>query len=70
MVGMPDASHPVWPIARMAVMLAALTAILWLTASKFDETEVRTIIYTFIAAASVESVPAAAKRFFGKREDQ
>ena len=54
---MPDANHPLWPIVRLAVMMAALTGVLYVTAAKFDETELKTIVYVFLFAAGVEGVP-------------
>lgn len=44
-----EANHPVWNLLRLIVMMVALTAILYMTASKFDQTEIKTIVLAFIA---------------------
>ena len=62
---MPKADHPIWNIVRLIVMMTALTMILWLTASKFDSTEVKTIIGMFVASSGVEFFT---KLFQGKGE--
>lgn len=59
-MGLPeDANHPIYSLIRSAIYLIALTVILWLTASRFDGTELRTILYMFLAAAGAEVVPKA-----------
>ena len=67
---MPEANHPLWPIVRLAVMMAALTGVLYVTANKFDETELKTIVYVFLFAAGVEGVPQVLGRFVKPRQDQ
>lgn len=59
---MSSPNHPLWAILRLAVMMAALTGVLYVTANRFDETEVRTIIYVFLFAAGVEGVPQVVGR--------
>jgi len=54
MNAMHAANHPIWPILRLAVMMAALTVILYLNASNFDRTEMQTIIFAFLAGGGVE----------------
>lgn len=56
LAAMYEPNHPVWNLARLCVLMIALTLILWMTASRFDATELRTIILTFIAAAGVEAL--------------
>lgn len=51
---MLKASHPVWPILRLGILMLTLTVILKLTASSFDYTEIRTIIAMFITFAGFE----------------
>ena len=50
----PEGTHPIWSIVRLVVLMTALTLVLWITATKFDQTEIKTIVYTFLAAASGE----------------
>lgn len=61
-------SHPIWNLIRLSVVMIALTAILWFTASKFDQTEIQTIITMFIAAAGVEGVTATVLRAVDARK--
>lgn len=49
-------ANPWVGVIRLAIVMSALTAILYITASQFDETEVKTIIYTFCAVAGAESL--------------
>ena len=53
---MRDPKHPIWPIIRLAVFMVALVVILWLNASHFDITELRTILAMFFVAAGGESI--------------
>lgn len=48
-------NHPLWSFLRLLVMMLALTYVLWLNASKFDATEMQTIITMFFVAAGAES---------------
>lgn len=59
-----NASHPIWPIVRQAIFLMALIAILYMNASHFDVTEIRTIITMFLVGAGAESLPG----MFGRKE--
>ena len=52
---MHDAKHPIWAIIRTTVMLIALVIVLWLNASHFDDTEIRTIVAMFLAAIGAET---------------
>lgn len=72
-MNIPQPAHPVWSILRLAVVMAALTAILFVTANKFDDTEIRTIIYVFLFAAGVEGVPQVAgkvARALSRKDDE
>ena len=52
---MHDAKYPIWAIIRTTVMLIALVIVLWLNASHFDDTEIRTIVAMFLAAIGAET---------------
>ena len=54
-MSMHDSSHPIWAIIRTAVLLLALVVVLWLNATNFDDTEIRTIIAMFLAAIGAET---------------
>jgi hypothetical protein len=54
---MKNADHPIWPILRTTILMVSLAFILWLTAEKYDITELRTIIGMFMAAIGAEAVP-------------
>ena len=60
---MHEASHPVWQIIRLSVLMAALCVILKLNATNFDATELRVIIFSFMTAAGLEFIPGLAKKF-------
>lgn len=62
-----SASHPIWSIVRLAVLMGALIVVLYLTATKFDQTEIKTIIYTFFAAAGGEGAITAIKAVLNSR---
>lgn len=49
--------HPLWAFLRTAVLMLALTGVLFFTASKFDATEIRTIVIMFLVAAGAEGLP-------------
>ena len=53
-MNIPPSEHVIWSLLRVAILMAALTAILFLTASNFDATEIRTIVLTFLFAAGTE----------------
>jgi hypothetical protein len=44
-----DPNHPVWKLGYLAVAVLAL----WLNASNFDETEIRSILYTLAGGYGV-----------------
>lgn len=60
---MHDANHPVWAILRTVVLLAALVIVLWLNATDFDATEIKTIVAMFLTAIGAET----ATKYFSKR---
>lgn len=40
---LPPAQHPIWHVARTGILMAGLCGLLWLNASHFDGTELRTV---------------------------
>lgn len=52
--GIEKSSHPFWAAFRLLVLMVTLSFVLWMNASHFDETEIRTIIWVFLGAASLE----------------
>lgn len=64
-----DPAHPMWPLARIIVMMSALVAILKMNASHFDATELKTILTMFFLALGGEGVQKALQRVFPRRED-
>lgn len=61
---MKDAKHPIWALLRILVFMFALVVILYVNASSFDKTELRTIIGMFIVAASGETLTGLFTRKF------
>lgn len=59
---MKEATHPIWPIIRLVVIMVGLTAVLYLTANNFDSTELKTIITMFLIGSGVEGVSAVLAR--------
>lgn len=49
-----NANHPIWSLARLIVYMTGLVAILAMTASNFDNTELRTILTMFFVGAGAE----------------
>lgn len=41
-----------WDVAELAVLMVAMTVALWLTATDFDATEVKSIVMVFVIAAT------------------
>lgn len=52
---MNDPKHPIWAIIRTAILLLALIVVLWVNASNFDGTELKTIVAMFLAAIGAET---------------
>lgn len=50
------ADHPAWAIARLAVIMAPLTVVLYANASKFDWTEIKAIMEFGILAGGFEGI--------------
>lgn len=48
--------HPVWSLLRLAVVMVALCVTLWVNASQFDATEIKSIVTMFLVAAGAEGV--------------
>ena len=53
---MEKPSHPIWSIARLFIVMVSLCFTLYVNASHFDETELKTIITMFLVAAGAEGV--------------
>ena len=49
-------AHPLWSATRLMIYMAALTFLLWLNASSFDETELRSVVLMFLAGGSAEGI--------------
>lgn len=56
---MKDPSHPIWSLARMTIAMVALIAILFITATTFDDTEKITVIGMFMVLSGVEGASIA-----------
>jgi len=52
--GQFPATHPVWKILNLTVILFFLTVFLFLNATTFDKTEIKSIIYMAFAAGGWE----------------
>ena len=63
---MNDAKHPLWSLLRLVVVMTSLTLTLYINASNFDATEIRTIITMFLIAAGTEGL----NRMFQKQESE
>lgn len=55
---MMSPGHPIWMLIRLTIVMTTLVMVLYLTASKFDESELRTILAMFIALAGIEGAGA------------
>jgi len=53
---MGEAKHPIWTSLRLIVLMSTMSFVLWLNATNFDETEMKSIIWVFLAATGVEGV--------------
>ena len=56
MTELQHSDHPIWSLIRLTILMIALTTILYFTANKFDETEIRTIITMFLITAGMEGL--------------
>jgi hypothetical protein len=61
-----DPKHPIWNILQHAVWLGAIVGFLYLNATKFDSTEIETII----EAVGVVIVAGVAKKLLVKDKAQ
>jgi Ni,Fe-hydrogenase I cytochrome b subunit len=67
---MAAAEHPIWPVARLCVIMLALGFILHLNAEKFNTGEIQSIAQMFLIAGSTEGAVQLAHRLLrGKKED-
>lgn len=51
---MPNGAHPIWSLIRLFLLMTALCVVLYLEAENFDGTELRSIVWVFLAAAGIE----------------
>lgn len=51
-----DPTHPIWPLLRLIVMMVSLTIVLYLSASNFDNSELKTILTMFLIGGGIEGV--------------
>lgn len=47
-------NHPIWSLIRLTILMTALCIILYINATRFDETELRSILWMFLAVAGLE----------------
>lgn len=52
------ADHPVWRLLNLVVILTFLTVFLYLNATKFDQTEVKSIVYMALSVGGWELIKA------------
>jgi hypothetical protein len=64
-----DAKHPIWSLIRLAIVMVSLTIILYLCASQFDQTEIQTLVWAFIAIAGGEGLSQLLGRLTTKPKD-
>jgi len=48
--------HPIWALARLAVIMTPLTVVLYANASKFDWTEIKALMEFGILAGGFEGI--------------
>ena len=48
--------HPLWPTLRVFALTIAVTFLLWINASSFDETEVMTIVEIAVIVGGYEGM--------------
>lgn len=58
-----DPAHPVWSLLRLVILMGTMTLVLWLNASNFDITEIRSLITVFLVAAGLEGGSQTLHRF-------
>ena len=56
-------------IQRLALLMVSLTLILYITASQFDVSEIKTIVLWFLSAATVEGGLGVVKSFNSKPKE-
>ena len=53
---MKNASHPVWSLAKLGMLLVFLVVFSWINASQFDETELKVIGWVMGLYGGVEFI--------------
>lgn len=59
---LPDGAHPIWSLIRIFLLMTTLCVVLYLEAESFDVTELRSIVWIFLAAAGIEGAIHAGTR--------
>lgn len=62
---MKNPDHPIWAVIRMSLILGTLIFVLWMNASHFDDTEIKTILTMFLALLGAEGL---SKTFAGNKK--
>ena len=57
-------NHPAWALLRLTVLMVTLCVVLYLEAESFDSTELRSILWIFLAAAGFEGAVQAGVHAF------
>lgn len=53
-----DKDHPIWGILKPMVLTGMVSFLLWLFASNFDSSEVKTILFTLFGSYGLEGLNA------------
>lgn len=61
---MHESNHPIWSLARFGLAVVAVTVVLSINASDFDETEIKTITEIAILVGGYEGAAA----FFNRKK--
>jgi hypothetical protein len=56
-------------IMRLVILMVTLCVILWINATVFDATEIRTLVLFFLGAAGLEGGTGYLKNTFGKKKE-
>lgn len=51
-----DKDHPIWGIVKPVVITGLVSFLLWLFSANFDQTEIKTIVFTLIGSFGLEAV--------------
>lgn len=59
---MKNPDHPLWKLLRLLILMAAMTAILWVNASDFDVTEVKSVVMMLFALAGADGLERVVRK--------